>query len=139
MRFIRVGRPETVDETAQLVEQYISQHRTRGWTKWRLATHEGDLVGRAGFGGDDVRRGLSFAIDRRLWGQGLATEIASALVRWHWEHAAEAELRGLVEIGNDASVAVLKKVGFEETGTESFGESLCLAFLHRGRARLGRP
>ena len=132
MRFIRFGRPETRAETAQLVEQYISQHHTRGWTKWRLATHDGELVGRAGFGGDDARRGLSFAVDRRLWGQGLATEIASALVHWHWQHAAEAHLRALVEVGNDASVAVLRKVGFEQTGTETFGGSLCLAFLHRG-------
>lgn len=137
MRFIRFGRPETLAETADLVGQSIAQHQTRGWTKWRLATHDGDLVGRAGFGGDDDRRGLSFAIDRRLWGRGLATEVASALVRWHWEHAAEVGLRAVVEMGNDASVAVLKKVGFEHTGTEAFGESLCLAFIHRGSHALG--
>jgi RimJ/RimL family protein N-acetyltransferase len=135
MRFVRSGRPESLAETEQLVEQYMTEHRARGWTKWRLASLDGSLVGRAGFGGNDTRRGLSFAIHRQHWGQGLATEIAKALVEWHWQHAPEAGLRALVEVGNEASGAVLKKVGFEQTGTEAYDKTLCLACMHPGAAR----
>ncbi len=130
MRYVRFGRPESRAETMQLVQQYMTEHRERGWTKWRLAKHDGQLVGRAGFGGDDASHGLSYAIHRQHSGQGLATEIAQALVDWHRQHAPRARLRALVQVGNDASVAVLRKVGFEEIGIEAFGESLCLAFLH---------
>ncbi len=135
MRYVRFGRPESRPETTQLVQQYMTEHRERGWTKWRLANHDGELVGRAGFGGDDARRGLSYAIHRQHWGHGLATEIAQTLVDWHWQHAPRARLRALVEVGNGASVAVLRKVGFEEIGTAAFGESVCLAFLHPGSGR----
>lgn len=132
MRYVRFGRPESLGETEQLVAQYMAEHRERGWTKWRLATHDGELAGRAGFGGDDTRRGLSYAIRRQMWGQGMATEIAAALVDWHWHHAATTPLRALVEVGNDASVTVLTKIGFVATGTEAYGESLCLVFVHPG-------
>jgi ribosomal-protein-alanine N-acetyltransferase len=132
MRFVRSGRPESLAEIEQLLEQYMDEYRARGWTKWRLASHDGTLVGRAGFGGSDTQRGLSYAIHRQRWGQGLATEIANALVEWHWQHAPHARLRALVEVGNDASVAVLKKIGFELTGTESYEGILCQAFRHPG-------
>jgi RimJ/RimL family protein N-acetyltransferase len=132
MRFVRLGRPESLAETEQLVAQYMTEHRARGWTKWRLATHDGALLGRAGFGGNDKLRGLSYAIHRLHWGQGLATEIAKALVRWHWQHAPQAGLRALVEVGNNASVAVLRKAGFEQFGTEAYQDTLCLAFVHPG-------
>lgn len=134
MRFVRSGRPESLAETEELVEQYMREHRERGWTKWRLANRDGRLVGRAGFGGNDARRGLSYAIHRQHWGRGLATEIANALVEWHWQHVPEAALRALVEVGNDASVAVLKKVGFEQTGIEPYENTACLVFEHRGAA-----
>ena len=134
MRFVRSGRPESLAETQPLVAQYMAEHSERGWTKWRLASHDGSLVGRAGFGGSDTRRGLSYAIHRLRWGQGLATEIAKALVTWHWQHAPEAGLRALVEVGNDASVTVLKKVGFVPAGTEAYDNTLCHVFVHPGPA-----
>lgn len=134
MRYVRFGRPESLAEVTQLVDQYMAEDRERGWTKWRLAKHDGILVGRAGFGGDDARRGISFAIHRQHWGQGLATEIAHALIGWHWQHAPMAQLRALVEVGNDASVAVLQKVGFDEIGTEAYEDTQCRVFLHPGGA-----
>jgi RimJ/RimL family protein N-acetyltransferase len=54
-------------------------------------------------------------------------------VEWHWQHAPEVGLRALVEVGNDASIAVLNKAGFEQTGTEAYDNTLCLVFLHPGR------
>lgn len=59
MRYVRSRRPESLTEVVDLVKQYRGEHRDRGWTKWRLARHDGELVGRAGFGGADTRRGLS--------------------------------------------------------------------------------
>ena len=128
MTYVRSGRPETRAETEQLVEQYIAEHAIRGWTKWRLADHDGRLLGRAGFGGQDDDRGLSYLIRRTHWGQGLATEIAEALVEWHLDHAAGAQLHALVAVGNDASARVLEKVGFDEVGTKDYAGTRCRVF-----------
>ncbi len=129
MRHVRSGRPESREEVAQLVDRYRAEHAARGWTTWRLADNEGRLVGRAGFGGAEERRGLSFTIRRSHWGQGLATEVALALVAWHQIHAQGVPLRGLVAVGNDASARVLMKCGLDEVGEEDYAGTVCRVFL----------
>ncbi|HTW15384.1 MAG TPA: GNAT family N-acetyltransferase [Nocardioides sp.] len=130
MRHVRYGRPETRTEVEDLVQAYMEAQTLRGWTKWRLADHDGELLGRAGFGGDDDVRGIAYAIRRSHWGRGLATEIAEALVRWHLVNAPGLRLRGVVAVGNDASARVLEKTGFEEVGTGDFQGTLCREFVH---------
>jgi [ribosomal protein S5]-alanine N-acetyltransferase len=130
MRHVRFGRPETRSEVEDLVAEYMKAQTLRGWTKWRLADQAGELVGRAGFGGDDAIRGIAYAIRRSHWGRGLATEVAEALVQWHLANAPSLRLRGVVAVGNDASVRVLEKIGFMEVGTENFHGTLCRMFIH---------
>lgn len=130
MRFVRNGRPESRSEVEELVRSYLSAQSLRTWAKWRLADADGRLIGRAGFGGTEERRGISYLIARPLWGQGIATEVASALVEWHLAHAPDARLRALVVIGNDASARVLEKIGFQVIGTEDYEGVLCWSFTY---------
>jgi len=130
MEFVRNGRPESLPEVEQLVDQYIAEHAVRGWTKWRLADLDDQLVGRAGFGGTSESRGLSYVIRRSRWRLGLATEIAEGLVGWHLSHTVAVPLRAIVAVGNDASARVLEKVGFDEVGQEDFDGTICRAFVH---------
>jgi ribosomal-protein-alanine N-acetyltransferase len=130
MRFVRKGRPETRPETEQLIHDYMAEHDARGWTKWRLADHDGGFIGRAGFGTHADGRELAYTIRRSHGGRGLATEIAQALVRWHFAHARGEALRATVAVGNDASVRVLEKVGFIQVGTDDFAGLPCLLFSH---------
>jgi len=58
MRYVRSGRPETLDETENLIDSYMREQSERGWTKWRLADLRGRIVGRAGFGPHDDGREL---------------------------------------------------------------------------------
>ena len=130
MDFVRNGRPESRREVEQLVNQYITEHAARGWTKWRLADLNDQLVGRAGFGGTSESRGLSYVIRRSSWRLGLATEIAEALVGWHLAHTVALPLRAIVAVGNDASARVLEKVGFDEVGEEDFDGTSCRTFMY---------
>jgi [ribosomal protein S5]-alanine N-acetyltransferase len=130
MAFVRNGRPESRPEVDQLVDRYIAEHASRGWTKWRLADLDDQLVGRAGFGGTAQTRGLSYVIRRSRWGLGLATEVAEALVDWHLAHAVAVPLRAIVAVGNDASARVLEKVGFDEVGQEDLDGIPCRSFAH---------
>jgi RimJ/RimL family protein N-acetyltransferase len=116
MRFIGHGRPETMDEARSRIVEYRSEQGQRGWTKWRVEGNDGGMIGRAGFGESDAGRELAYALRPDQWNRGLATEIAEALVRWHVEHPptdpASSSLCAYVEVGNQASVRVLEKVGF---------------------------
>lgn len=99
---------------------------------------DGRLIGRAGFGGTDELREISYLIARPLWGEGLATEISRALVDWHLFNAPHAQLRALVVLGNDVSIRVLEKVGFHGAGTEDYEGTLCRKYTYpTGSATLG--
>ena len=78
MRWIRHGHPETHDEVQTLLDVYLTEQRTRGWTKWRVTDVKGVLVGRAGFGAyhrgpsarqawDDGEPVLAFAQESSQW------------------------------------------------------------------------
>jgi RimJ/RimL family protein N-acetyltransferase len=133
MRFVRQGRPETREETASLVAQYIAEDAAVGFTKWRVADLADRLVGRAGFGPHGGGRELGYTIRRDLWGQGLATEIGSALVSWHVAHAADIPLYAYVAVENPASRRVLEKIGFDAVGPEDHHGVPCELFSLRPR------
>lgn len=128
MRFVRHGRPETREETAALVGQYIAEHARRGWTKWRIADQDDQVIGRAGFGPEGAGRELGYTLRRDRWGQGLATEIATALVRWHRDHAPAVPLFAYAAVENAPSQRVLAKVGFQFVGTEGRHGEPCRIF-----------
>jgi RimJ/RimL family protein N-acetyltransferase len=128
MRFVRDGRPETRQETAALIDAYIAEHEARGFTKWRLADLDGNLVGRAGFGTHGHGRELGYTIRRELWRRGLATEIAAALVDWHRSHAPAVPLWAHVATENPASRRVLEKAGFEHLADEGYKGLPCHVF-----------
>lgn len=128
MRFVRHGRPETREDVTALLGEYIAEHEATGVTKWRVADHNGVLVGRAGFGAHGDGRELGYTIRRDLWRRGLATEVAGALVTWHRAHAADIPLWAYVSQGNPASVRVLEKIGFERAGSIERAGEMCPLF-----------
>lgn len=130
MRFVRNGHPESRHEVEELVRNYIFQQANFPWAKWRLADQDGHLIGRAGFGGTNDDREISYLIARSHWGQGLATEVSSGLVEWHLSSAPHARLRALVALGNDASARVLDKVGFQKYATEDYQGSMCWKYVY---------
>ncbi len=128
MLHVRHGRPETRSEVADLIDSYLAEHDRTGVTRWRIADREGQLVGRAGFGPFDQGRGLNYTIRRELWGRGLATELAAALVTWHRRYAPGLTLWAYVSPENPASARVLEKAGFEPAGTVDHDGECCPLF-----------
>ncbi len=120
MRFFISGPYDPAAARSRL-ETFMHEHAGRGWTKWRVADGAGRTVGRGGFDlSDDGRhRELGYLLDPAVWGQGLATELAAALVQWHFAHpdpALEGDLLAFAHVDNAASRRVLHKTGFAQTG-----------------------
>src|SRR5664279_5495404 len=86
MRFVGPGRPETREECDHRLASYLNEQRTRGWTKWRVQTPKGSMIGRAGFGAYGPNRELGYTLRSDSWGHGVATELALALARLHTEN-----------------------------------------------------
>jgi RimJ/RimL family protein N-acetyltransferase len=92
----------------------------RGFGQWTVVEKAtGEVVGRVGLWYPEGWPGveLGWIIRRDRWGNGLATEAASAALDWGWRHVATDHIISLIQPENSASIRVAEKVGerFEET------------------------
>jgi 8-oxo-dGTP diphosphatase len=109
-----------------LADEWVASSRTQicDGDAYHLAVtgHEGDremLVGGVGIRVDRQARSgsLGYWVGRRFWGHGVATEAAGRLARWAFANLDLDRLIATVALDNAASAAVLKRIGFRETGT----------------------
>lgn len=129
MEDLFIDRDEQID--------YIRQYRKNMYEFcdfgiWTVLLKEtGEIIGRAGFA---LREGyeepeLGFLIGVPWQGQGLATEVCEAILKYGAEELEFHTVRALAEDGNDASVRLLQKLGFIKTGTyEDKGKQYLLFF-----------
>jgi len=108
-----VRSPEATKAYLSVNMAHWDQH---GFGLWGLRTRAGEFAGRAGIrhvvveGIEDVE--IAYAFKRDLWGQGLASEISTALVDIGLSQLKLPSLVGLVSPENRASRRVLEKSGF---------------------------
>jgi RimJ/RimL family protein N-acetyltransferase len=76
---------------------------------------DGQPIGVVGFGGDAGLAELGYALGRRYWGHGYATEAVNAVVDYAREIGAR-RLDAYSFVENPASARVLEKTGFRDLG-----------------------
>lgn len=131
----------TFEETREELEWFLGGHpRHPELGLWAtIEKHTGAFLGRCGLlpwtidGQPEVE--LAFLIDKRRWGQGLATEAALGIVGHARDALGLRRLICLVMPGNERSASVARKVGmcFERQHIDEYG--LC----HIYAMTLGRP
>lgn len=62
---------------------------------------------------------LGYWVGRRFWGHGVATEAAGRVARWALANLAIDRVEAHVSVDNPGSAAVLRRIGFRETGSGS--------------------
>jgi RimJ/RimL family protein N-acetyltransferase len=114
MRHIGDGTPMPPDRAWHALAHMLGHWALRGYGQWAVIEQAtGGLVGRAGLYQPEGWPGLEIGwlIDRRRWGEGLATEAAAAAAAWAFDGLAADRLISLIQPGNDASVRVAEKIG----------------------------
>ena len=78
----------------------------------------GTLIGCVGLrlDAEPGRAGIGYWIGRRHWGQGYAREAVSRVAAWGLANLPVERLAAVVATDNPASAAVLRRLGFRETG-----------------------
>jgi RimJ/RimL family protein N-acetyltransferase len=116
----------TVDALPLFLEWLEAAPSSVGWFGWYAMRHAQDanpavLVGGGGFLGPPVEGQVNFgySILHQFQGSGFATEMAGALVQWAWKQRVATRIVAETEWANPASVRVLGKLGFVETGASS--------------------
>ncbi len=79
------------------------------------------LIGCVGVRLDDApgAADLGYWVGRRFWGHGVATEAAGRVASWALANLAIERVRAKVLLDNAASAAVLRRLGFRETGKDT--------------------
>jgi RimJ/RimL family protein N-acetyltransferase len=117
-RWISMSKPKSVDSLAAdwyRIESRISPDRKEIWLAW-FVTSKSDhsSVGSVDVSIDEdgvaVNFGYYFFVNE--WGKGYGTEATSAVIQHLQKHQIK-KFIATVTVGNTASVAVLKKLGFE--------------------------
>jgi [ribosomal protein S5]-alanine N-acetyltransferase len=113
--------PRTEAETHEYLSRILGTQRERPRLTWELAVVQRgqdrpigacDLTLESGQDAD-----LGYILAREAWGQGLATELATALAQAGFEHLGLERIFAICEVSHTASARVLMKAGLRRAGT----------------------
>ena len=130
--------PRTFEETREELEWFLNGHPSHpNLGLWATIYKETDqFIGRCGLLpctiDNQYEVEVAFAFSKQYWRQGLATEIAQALVQYGFEHLGLSRLICLIEQDNQGSIRVATKIGmrFEKEGEDEKGPFLLYA-IHK--------
>jgi RimJ/RimL family protein N-acetyltransferase len=101
--------------------QYYEEHPGLGiWMT--LNRHTGEAIGfhlLNHIQGESILQ-VGYALMKPMWGQGFATEMASALLRYGFVDLRLPRIAGMTTLANVASQHVLEKIGLRRRGTRAF-------------------
>jgi RimJ/RimL family protein N-acetyltransferase len=111
-----LGGVRPAERTKTYLEANMAHWDQHGFGLWVLRTKDGAFAGRAGIRHilvDDIdETEIAYAFNCEVWGQGLASEIATALTDIGLLHHELPSLIGMVYVGNGASRRVLEKSNY---------------------------
>lgn len=108
------------EEEKEFQRAYIeNMYRYFGYGMWLVFEKESDkLIGRAGLEhreyNDIVELELGYLIGKKYQGKGFATEVCKAILEYAKENAGFERINTVIQDGNDVSIALSRKLGFEQ-------------------------
>jgi ribosomal-protein-alanine N-acetyltransferase len=131
--------PQTREDVVREIGQQVEHQTLLGWSVWAVEEREtGDVIGDCGLQplehrGPEVELGYDF--HPRVWGQGVATEAARAVMTQAFGPLAIDRVVAVVKPDHVASRRVLEKAGLRKAGPrEAYGEAMLL-YEAQARAR----
>ena len=123
-----LGGVRTDEETCRFMREKMAHWQAYGFGYWMFRTKITDrFVGRGGIqhievgGNDEIEVGYSVVAD--YWGQGMATEMAAALVAICFEQLDRTDIVCFTLVNNVPSQRVMQKVGFSYERTLNYDEA----------------
>jgi ribosomal-protein-alanine N-acetyltransferase len=137
MRFLPSGVPVSLERTRDVFRRFEEGWARRGLAPWGVELlASGELIGHCGLRHVDELPGeveVLYALARDHWGQGYATEAASASVRFGFEHVGLDRILAFAQPLNVASRHVMEKLGMTyERTARLFGIDAVVYRLVRG-------
>ena len=105
-----------LEVTREILQKSAACFSREGWGLWKVLTRADErYIGYAGLWTffDEPQPQLLYALDSPFTGQGYATESARAVVNYAFRALNFNYLRAAIDVGNNASVNVCERLGFE--------------------------
>jgi len=105
-------REERVNIFLSALVNYISNKQLGIWGIFDKIT--GDFVGSCllrFFNNEPDKIELGYSLEKKYWGKGIATEMATAMIAYAFEHNKAAEVVAVTDVSNLGSQRVLEKAG----------------------------
>jgi RimJ/RimL family protein N-acetyltransferase len=117
-RYMGDGSPMPADAASVMLTRVLDQIYPAGsWPVWGVR-EGGRLVGHAEVKPSPGERidgwEVVYALDPAVWGRGLGRELTAALTEYGHEVLGLADVHATVDPANEASLAVLARLGYEE-------------------------
>jgi len=121
MRYVGNG-PRTENEVRDGLEKMVKHQEKYGFAFGDIYhKNSGDYIGRAGLihlamndEQDEIEVG--YQLHQKYWGNGYATEITKALIKWGFEHLKLNQIVAVIQPENQSSKRVLEKSGLDYVG-----------------------
>ena len=141
MRFLVDGRTHTRVEVWRIMAGSLGSWPLRGYGMWaRVKADTGRFVGSIGIFQplDWPEPELAYSLDRPFWGQGFATEAATAARGWLFGHFPLARLASFIRPDNHASIRVAERLGAVCEGAVELRGSAVEHWVHYRPGRTDR-
>ena len=126
MKFIPRGASPSLDRTRTSVERFMRHEREHGFGLWAVELKgTGELIGDCGLYlvqgvGPDVE--VAYHFGKQWWGQGYATEAASACLTYGFKECGLSEIIAICFPEHIASRRVMEKAGMRYVGPARYYE-----------------
>jgi ribosomal-protein-alanine N-acetyltransferase len=115
MKYVGDGNPLSKEQTQKWIDVTILNYKTKGYGMFAVI-HKADMqfIGYCGLvHSNDVNDNeLIYALLKNYWGLGLATELATKLINFGFEHFKVQKIYASTDPENEASKHILIKIGF---------------------------
>ncbi len=134
MHYIGNG-PRTENEVRDGLEKMIKHQEKHGFAFGDIyLKNSGEYIGRAGLiylamNDNQNEIEVGYQLHKKYWGQGYATEITKALIKWGFEHLQFNQIVAVIHLENQPSQRVLEKSGLNYIGKATYNGREVLKFL----------
>jgi RimJ/RimL family protein N-acetyltransferase/predicted acetyltransferase len=126
MRYVGHGRPRSRADVLSGLNKAIHHYARHGFSLGSVIEKESGLfIGRAGLiylGYDDSQSDIEtgYALEKKYWNRGYATELTRACVQWAFSHLPVRKLVAVINPENEQSRRVLEKAGMHYIGRDKY-------------------
>lgn len=110
----------SLEYTREFIEIVLSKYKSGEYNDWAIVHKKDDkMIGTCGFTRIDEENSvveIGYVLNPQYWGRGIATEAVEKIIEFAFEELQANRIEAKFIFGNEASLAVMKKVGMKFEG-----------------------